>query len=106
MMDATPLFPRGFHPISDNTLPDNVMKYAPQRPRAITPVKYYYTDFGLSSRFSAHETSRLVTGRAGLDGDVPELSHTDPYDPFKVDIFILGSLFRKLFFEVGIFLHV
>ena len=101
MMDATPLFPHGFHPIADDMLPDTIATWAPRLPRATTPVKYYYIDFGISSRFADDDVCRLVTGRNGLDRTVPELSRTVPYDPFKVDIFILGNLFRQQFSEVS-----
>ena len=35
-----------------------------------------------------------------MDKEVPELSATIPYDPFKADIFILGNMFRKTFIQV------
>ena len=41
-----------------------------------------------------------MLGTDGLDSDVPELSSKVPYDAFKVDIFILGNLFRKELFLV------
>ncbi|KAI0722005.1 hypothetical protein C8T65DRAFT_724342 [Cerioporus squamosus] len=61
-------------------------------------IDYYFIDFGISSHFEPDDTNRLVTGTKGLDEDVPELSADVPYDPFKVDIFILGNLFYGLFF--------
>lgn len=100
LMDATPLYPKGFHPIADLCLPDNVVKAAPVLSRANHPVKYYYIDFGISTLFAPDENDRLVTGMPGLDRDVPELSKDVRYDPFKVDVFILGNLFRKSFVEV------
>lgn len=41
-----------------------------------------------------------MTGIFGLDQDVPELSREIPYDPFKVDVFIIGNMFRTLLFNV------
>ena len=102
MMDGTSLFPQGSHPILENFLPDDIDTLAPYLPRATTPVPYYFIDFGLFSMFSPDDTSRLVTGVYGLDKEVPELSATIPYDPFKVDIFILGNMFRKTFIQVPI----
>lgn len=67
---------------------------------AHTPVKYYYIDFGMSSKFASDDDSRLVTGIDGLDRDVPELSRKTPYDPFKLDIFIVGNVLRKHFLSV------
>ncbi|EED84414.1 predicted protein [Postia placenta Mad-698-R] len=71
MMDASAMYPRGFHPIREDLLPND---------RTIAP---YY--------------SRIDVPRPR----VPELSlRKRPYDPFKVDIFIIGNLFRRHFHDV------
>lgn len=100
MMDATSLFPRSFHPVSDHCLPDQFLTTAPILSRAIVPVTYLFTDFGISTWFAPEDQNRLVTGTDGLDREVPELSDDVSYDPFKVDIFLLGNLFRTFLFEV------
>lgn len=100
MMDASAMYPQGFHPIAPSLLPNDVSRLAPVMPRASVPVTYYYVDFGISTLFTPEETNRMVTGLAGLDRDVPELSKDVPYDPFKVDIFILGNLFKQSFLDV------
>ena len=100
MMDPTALYPKGFHPESPLTLLNDLTTYAPVLPRASVPVTYYYIDFGISTLFTCDDTNRLVTGRAGLDKGVPELSDVVAYDPFKVDVFILGNLFRQSFLQV------
>ncbi|KAL5530907.1 hypothetical protein ACEPAG_3783 [Sanghuangporus baumii] len=94
MMDGEPLYPKGFHP-SLSFLDAEGKIARPRRRRDTRGVKYYFTDFGISSWFQSVEETRLVTGQDGLDRDVPELRHFDPYDPFPVDIFILGNIFRK-----------
>ena len=99
-MDASAIFPQGFHPVATYSLPFNTRKTAPELPRSTVPVRYYYADFGISTMFAASDTNRLVTGTHGLDRDVPELSNDVPYDPFKVDMFILGNLIRTSFIEV------
>ncbi|KAI0773748.1 kinase-like domain-containing protein [Fomes fomentarius] len=99
MMDASAMYPQGFHPIAPSFLPNDVSNLAPVLPRASVPVTYYYVDFGISTLFTPEETNRMVTGWAGLDRDVPELSNDVPYDPFKVDIFILGNLFKQSFLD-------
>lgn len=70
-------------------------------PRLGLPVRYYFIDYGLSSRFPATATSRLVTGDDGRDQDVPELSATVPYDPFPVDVFTIANMFRKELLDVS-----
>ena len=102
MMDATALYPQGFHPMAQHVLPHDITTIAPCLPRTTTPVTYYFVDFGLSALFSPDDTNRLVTGTDGLDSEVPELSETEPYDPFKADVFILGNMFRMSFYEVGL----
>ena len=100
-MDASSLYPQGFHPIHLNYLPNQVLKPAPTLSRRDIPVNYYYVDFGISTWFREETSDKLVVGRDGLDQDVPELSDDVPYDPFKVDIFVLGNLFRNEFIEVS-----
>ncbi|KAI0333806.1 hypothetical protein GY45DRAFT_1319027 [Cubamyces sp. BRFM 1775] len=94
MMDATALYPKGFHPVQTRSLPD-ISAVAPVLPRSSAPIKYYFLDFGISTQFGPRDQSRLVVGRAGLERSVPELSDDVPYDPFKVDICILGALFKQ-----------
>ncbi len=97
------MYPKGFHPVVTHNKPD-LRSEAPHRSRFTTPqtVKYYYVDFGISTLFSSDQdqTSRLVVGTDGLDEEVPELSDVTPYDPFKVDVFILGNYFRRTILNV------
>ncbi|KZV68704.1 hypothetical protein PENSPDRAFT_609718 [Peniophora sp. CONT] len=97
MCDASAMFPRGFHPINQYSLFDDIKTGATILPRATAGVRYYFIDYGISSYFPPGRPRELVTGIYGREQDVPELSSTKPYDPFAVDIFILGSLFKKEF---------
>ncbi|KAJ3015694.1 hypothetical protein NUW54_g170 [Trametes sanguinea] len=99
MMDGDLLYPKGYHPMSIHSLPDDPYQMAPVRSRRGVQLKYYYVDFGISTRYAPDEPRQLVVGNAGLDQDVPELSNEIPYDPFKVDVFILGNFFRQHFLE-------
>jgi hypothetical protein len=92
-MDAPDMFPQGFHPVEDVLLPD-LSDAAPILPRLDVGVRYYFVDYGISSYFPAGSQRELVVARAGRDQDVPELSDTVPYDPFKVDIFTIGNVLR------------
>jgi len=98
MMDATNMYPLGFHPVRDGFLND-VSTRAPVIPRSELGVKYYFVDYGISSYIPPGSQTVLVLGTVGRDQDVPELSDEVPYDPFKVDIFTIGNVLRELFYE-------
>ena len=105
MMDASGLYPKGFHPVVKIMSPDvsRVAKVVARRDTR-RPVKYYFIDFGISS-FVAPEPPRLVLGAACIDRLVPELSSSVPYDPFKVDVFILGHVFKDMILQVSADCH-
>ncbi|KAI0310988.1 hypothetical protein OF83DRAFT_1152991 [Amylostereum chailletii] len=102
MMDASAMYPLGFHPVYDRYLPDGRTPASrTMLPRSAAGVKYYFVDYGISSSYIPPEQPiKLVTGLPGRDRDVPELSDTIPYDPFKVDIFTIGNVLRTEFQEV------
>jgi hypothetical protein len=99
-MDATHMYPLGFHPVEDLYL-DDAKTPAPRLWRLEAGVKYYFVDYGISSYFSPGSRRELVVGIAGRDQDVPELSKSVPYDPFKVDIFTIGNVIRGEIQAVG-----
>ncbi|TFK85937.1 kinase-like protein [Polyporus arcularius HHB13444] len=97
MMDARPLYPEGYHPVRQDYTPDGMYRISPLS-RTDRRVRYYYIDFGLSVLFPPG-ADPLVVGDVGRDTEVPELSDTVPYNPFKVDIFALANLFHKELYE-------
>jgi hypothetical protein len=99
-MDAKALYPKGFHPVYTFRLPETA-DFAPILPRYTAHIVYYYVDFGISSHIPTDSPDKLVLGDLGRDQSVPELSTTIPYDPFKVDVFILGNVFQRLFGRVS-----
>jgi hypothetical protein len=103
MMDASNLFPQGFHPLLGRR-DRSGLRDAQRLPRKVGSVKYYFVDFGMSTQVEPG-TTRLVLGHDGLDQDVPELSEEVPYDPFKVDVFIIGNFFKMLLCDVRRILH-
>ena len=88
-----------------NSHPQSITRPATLLSRNDVPVIYYFVDFGISTWLKPEDTDRLVVGSDGLDQDVPELSDDVPYDPFKVDIFVLGNFFRQELTKVGIAFH-
>jgi hypothetical protein len=100
MMDASAMFPLGFHPLFPSFLQENISEIAPVLPRSQVRVSYFFVDYGISSYFPPGQPRGLVAGGDGRDQDVPELSDTIPYDPFPVDIFIIANMFRIELFQV------
>ncbi|KAI0330384.1 hypothetical protein GY45DRAFT_751694 [Cubamyces sp. BRFM 1775] len=99
MMDGTPLFPHGFHPVRIHRAADAIHEVHPL-PRFEHPVKYFYIDFGLSVRFEDGASSKVV-GKVGQRTDVPEMSATLPYDAFKADIYALGDIFDRYIDQIS-----
>ena len=100
-MDADAMYPEGFHPIGLNLTPD-YSGYAKRTSRSAAGVKYYFVDFGISVHIPDSVNPKLVTGFLGRDRDPPELSDSTPYDPFKLDIFIIGNMLGQEFYTVRI----
>ena len=102
MMDGGPLYPKGFHPSWQNLEADLRRHARPILRRDARSLKYYFIDFGISSVFDDPNEPRLVTGMFGIDDDIPELSWSNPYNPFLVDICILGHVYKKHFINVSV----
>lgn len=101
MYDAEKVYPKGYHP-AIAVLTMDVQAFAPHISRtAAGGVKYYVTDFGISTKFEEGE-ERLVLGTYCQDETVPELSDVIPYDPFPVDLYTLGNVFKRDLVDVTI----
>lgn len=95
MVDATKLSPRGFHHCDRNTY-DGVHYISNYRTRKfVGPMKYYWVDFGLSTRLPSSEQPHLVYGKVGQEKNVPEMSSDAPYDAFKAEIFQVGMIIKR-----------
>ncbi|QRW27755.1 Tyrosine kinase specific for activated [Rhizoctonia solani] len=96
MMDATSLYGEPFHPCDSQSSLDGKRRLKVKR-RFEAPVRYYFIDFGLSTRFPSLKDRRLVTGVKGREQRAPELlpAVPPPYDPFKLDIFTIGMVFKE-----------
>ena len=101
LFDADAMYPEGFHPVALRKARDHsaLAKYTS---RASAGAKYYYVDFGISVYIPEAVGPKLVTGILGRDQDPPELSEDVPYDPFKLDIFIIGNMFMQEFYQVSV----
>ncbi|KAJ7476715.1 kinase-like domain-containing protein [Mycena latifolia] len=108
VMDSSRMIPGGFHFVNPSTSDglnylreytgdDSDPRLMKSRTQA-GPIHYCFIDFGLSVRFPSFEARQLVTGNFGrLRKRVPEISATIPYDPFKVDVRLVGEMLRSEF---------
>ncbi len=98
MLDATAMYPEGFHPYNQymNRNGFGMVRDYLNRTDVLSSIRYYFTDFGISTHFSDPSQPHLVTGSRCQDREVPELSDTMPYDPFLTDVFILGNVYKNV----------
>lgn len=94
MMDADAMYPEGFHPVRTRFKRD-YSGYTKPYSRSSVGVKYYFVDFGISVHIPEDVANKVVTGHLGRDQVPPELSTTVPYDPFRLDVFIIGNMFKQ-----------
>ena len=64
-------------------------------PFAPSCIKYYLIDFGLSQELNPTDNPGFL-GVWGQDKTVPEMSETVPANTFKVDVYHLGNVIKKL----------
>ena len=95
------MYPEGFHPVKTSYKRDYSGR-ATHVPRSVVGVRYYFIDFGISVHIPEGESKKRVTGDSGRDQDPPELSETVSYDPFKLDIYIIGNMLKQEFSDVTI----
>ena len=95
LMDATQLFPSGYPPLAQTSRPDRSYEAPSVSRLQAGKIDYYFVDFGISVQIPFGADPKQTVGRIGLDRDTPELSATVPYDPFKVDVFLIGNFLRR-----------
>ncbi|THH03971.1 hypothetical protein EW145_g5861, partial [Phellinidium pouzarii] len=98
MMDASSLYPEGFHPSMQERNKNGIDDAKRRRRIDSRSVKYYFVDFGLSV-FLREDGNNIVLGQDGQDQEVPELSESVPYHAPPVDIFILGNVYQNNFLK-------
>jgi len=103
MMDASSMYPEGFHPV-DNWLSPDGSRMTKYYNRTQKPPKYYIIDFGLSVKFEQNCEKMLAIPSLGLDRTPPEF-HGDGcstlQDPFATDVYLFGNMIRQYFLDVG-----
>jgi hypothetical protein len=99
MMDGRPILPQGWHFVRSHFTPNCVDSIAPLA-RIDYPVRYFIIDYDCSIRFG-HGQSPILEGFDGREGDPPELKKHLQYDAFKMDVFTLGNVFEKDFYQAN-----
>jgi hypothetical protein len=95
MMDITNVVPKGSHFASWRTHDGIDLQPFEWKERwSVRPVQYYLIDFGISLQLPNKDAGTI--GIWGRDRTVPELSKTEWYDPFKVDVYQLGRVFLEM----------
>jgi len=102
MLDATPMYPRGFHPhVTHQHRSPDFKGRAKYYPRTQRPPKYYWIDFGISSRYDSSASPPQEYRIWGGDHSVPEFQDNEgPHDPFATDVYYVGNLIRVHFVEL------
>ena len=100
MIDAPSMYPKGFHAVLQENLPDLSGWFKTRRRKYTMDVKYCIIDFGMSSSFKSSAERETVQGFKCQDHTPPESKKWKPYDPFKLDIYVLGNFFLQHYVEV------
>ncbi len=101
MMDGAALYPNGFHP-GRHDRSRSATRFVKGRLRLYAPpVFYYLIDFGLSKKYEGDGPHEAW----GIDGPRSRCTRTQdedagPYDPFLLDIFTLGNVYKTSFLDV------
>ena len=102
-MDATRLFPNGFHPMQ-HLFDPNYDGAAKHRTRTERPPKYYLTDFGLSRRYDPEAGPPYELPIRGTDKSVPEFQgegYDQASNPFATDVYYIGNEIQTTFLKVS-----
>lgn len=95
LMDARAMYPQGFHPVRTGRSLDLTYPARPHtRVATMHGTRYYFIDYGVAVRIPPFET-RLAIGNVGDNTTAPEMSALTPYDPFKVDVYVLGQVLQR-----------
>lgn len=98
MVDSTKLVPHGDFSFARPYKKEDWSSFVKSvERRSVAPLKYYFIDFETSRRYSLDEKNPLCLGRFGQVRNVPEMPETVPYNPFKLDVYQLGSAFEPMF---------
>lgn len=99
MMEASGMYPKGFHP-SAKYLDLDVLFDAKYISRSkAKSVNYFFIDFEMS-RIIKSGSDRHAGIQQGPSKLAPEIESGQPYDPFLADVYYLGNVYREYILEV------
>lgn len=104
MMDASSMYPQGFHPAQTDRSKDWKGK-AKHLTRTQAPPRYLLIDFGHARRYDPKDGPPLELPLRGGDKSAPEHSEANyntPCDPFPTDVYYLGNFMREELVQVSI----
>ncbi|KAK7007411.1 kinase-like domain-containing protein [Favolaschia claudopus] len=105
MMDASRVVPGGWHMFKPWLLgePGELLKLGSRLQTKsrlqVSPTQYFIIDFGLATCFPpgiSLEDARATGVYGQCRKEIPEMSDTVPYNPFKVDIYQMGRVILDL----------
>ncbi|KAJ7144700.1 kinase-like domain-containing protein [Mycena filopes] len=100
MMDASNMYPGGFHFQHPELAPDFYSGRAKHYTRTQRPPKYYLIDFGLSRVYpSKTDPPPLEPVIHGGDRTPPEFRNNNKCNPFPTDVYYLGNMIRTGFLD-------
>ena len=98
-MDSTKLVPNGDFSFSVPGRSADYKRYLERvTRRSVAPLKYYFIDFETAIQYSPDEPHpRCHSPVRQQEWNVPELMGSNlDYDPFKLDVYQIGSVFIEL----------
>jgi len=98
MMDAPRMYPNSFHPTRKTQNIDGISRAKYISRTKAKSVKYLFIDFGLS-RLIRSERDRRMRIKMGARQLPPEIERGEEYDPFPVDMYYLGNVYREHLLE-------
>ncbi|PBK85266.1 hypothetical protein ARMGADRAFT_942249, partial [Armillaria gallica] len=106
-LDPSKMYPKGFNPVSPGLAPNrSSLKKAKHITRTKCWPRYYLIDFGISRRYDPSDGLPMEPPIGGGDKHPPEHSiitvnppWVDDCNPFPTDVYYLGSLLKRTFFD-------
>ncbi|KAK0474525.1 hypothetical protein IW261DRAFT_1341496 [Armillaria novae-zelandiae] len=107
VLDPDKMYPEGFNPVSPNLAPNRSdLKPVKYITRTKCWPRYYIIDFGISRRYDPSNGPPMEPPISGGDKHAPEHSiitvnppWVDDCNPFPTDMYYLGSLLKRTFFD-------